>query len=60
MKIFQDIPLFRPVTIKLENQDEYDQLLEIVSAVAANRINNTEQVIKAAQVFKNMLYNVED
>ena len=60
MKIFQDIPLFRPITIRLENQDEYDQLLEIIAAVAANKINYPVNLVGAAQVFKNMLYNVAE
>ena len=51
MKITQDPAAFRPVTIRLESEDEVAKLVAIVTAVAQNRIHHTPQLIAAAQYF---------
>lgn len=48
MLITQADPEFRPITVVIETQDEYDQLIAILSAVAGNRVNHLPQVVKAA------------
>lgn len=49
MKITRDPAAFRPVTIRLESEDEVDKLAAIVNAVARNRINHTPQLVAAAK-----------
>lgn len=51
MEITRDPPEFRPVTIRIETQDELDKLVAIVAGVARNSINHTPQVIAAAKDF---------
>lgn len=49
MLLTRDNPRFRPVTIRLEKQDELDQLLAIIEAVAGNKINHVPGVITVAK-----------
>ena len=51
MKITRDPAAFRPVTIRLESEDEVAKLAAIVSAVARHDTNHTPQLITAAQDF---------
>jgi len=63
MKITRDPAAFRPVTIRLESEDEVAKLVAIVAGVARNSINHTPQVIAAAKDFNVRfchLLNVED
>lgn len=39
---------FRPVSVTLETEDEFDIFVAILSAVAENRVNHTPTVIRAA------------
>ena len=55
MKITQDPAEFRPVTIRVETKDEWDQLYYICSAVANDKIVRSPQVIKAAQAIVPLL-----
>jgi len=48
MKVTRDPPAFRPVTIRLETQDELDKLLAIIANVARNNAHLTVAVIRAA------------
>ena len=48
MKVIQSPPSFRPVTIELETEDDFDKLMAILSAVAENRINHPPAIIRAA------------
>lgn len=48
MKVTRDPPAFRPVTIRLETQDELDKLLAIIASVARNNTHLTATVIRAA------------
>ena len=57
LTITRDDPLFRPVTIRIESQDDLDKLLAIIRAVAENRINHTPQIIRAAMDFRRDLLN---
>ena len=58
MKIKIDPALFRPVTIRLENQDELDQFLAIIENVAKNRIMHSPQVITVAKNMRNNLHQM--
>ena len=58
MKIKLDPQLFRPVTIRIENQDELDQLLAIVDNVAENRVSHAPQIIAAAKEMRCAIYNL--
>lgn len=49
MKVTQAAPCYRPVTIVLETQDDYDKFFSIVEQVVENRINHTPQVIVEAR-----------
>ena len=55
MKITQADPLFRPVTIVLETQDEFDKLMAILATVAQNKVNHQPQTIRAAVEMCNAL-----
>ena len=48
MEITRDKPKFRPLHLHLLTQDDLDKLLAIVSAVAENRINHTQPIIRTA------------
>ncbi|MBS4019559.1 MAG: hypothetical protein KGZ68_15140 [Dechloromonas sp.] len=52
MKITRDPPSFRPVTIRLESEDEVDKLVAIVAGVARNVLVHTSPVIAAAKDFE--------
>ena len=58
VQITRDESAFRPVTIRVESQDELDKLLIIINNVACNRISHTPQVIRAAVDFRNQLFNI--
>lgn len=58
MQITRDEPAFRPVTIRIESEDDLDKLLAIIDNVACNRINHTPPVIRAAVDFRNQLFNI--
>ena len=58
--ITRDDPDFRPVTIRIESQDDLDKLLAIIRAVAENRINHTPQIIRAAVDFRTAITNTID
>ena len=60
LTITRDDPLFRPVTIRIESQDDLDKLYAIIDTVACNRINHTPQLIRAAVDFRTALFNVID
>ena len=60
MRITQAAARYRPVTIVLETQDEYDKFFLIVEQVAENRINHTPQVIRAAQEMRGYLLDLYD
>lgn len=49
MLLTRDNPRFRPVTIRLEKQDELDQLLAIIEGVASGKVQHLPQVITAAK-----------
>jgi hypothetical protein len=49
MIVTQAEPEFRPVTIVLETQDEYDKLVAVLGNVARNLINHTHGEIAAAK-----------
>lgn len=59
MKILQAEPGFRPVTIVLETQDDFDKLYAIVSSVADNRTNHTPPIITAAADLRRTLNNLD-
>lgn len=44
-----DAAEFRPITIKLESQDDYDKMCYILEQVANNRINHPHNAIEAAK-----------
>lgn len=48
LTITRDNPAFRPVTIRIESQDDLDKLYAIIDTVACDRINHTPQLIRAA------------
>lgn len=50
MEIYKDAPEFRPITIRIETQDELDQLFAIIDNVAENRLNHIPPIITAAKV----------
>lgn len=60
MDITRDDPTFRPVTIRIETQDELDQFLAVISAVANNQINHLPQVSKAAKTLYSQLSTLEE
>ena len=60
MRVTQAAARYRPVTIVLETQDEYDKFFLIVEQVAENRINHTPQVIRAAQELRGYLLDLYD
>jgi hypothetical protein len=53
--IEMDEPQFRPLTIRIETQDDYDKLFAIVSAVADDKLVRAPQVIDAARQFRHAL-----
>ncbi len=60
MKLTRDEPKFRPVNIRIETQDEFDQLFYIISDVAENRVNHVPQVINAAVNIRDTLVRLLD
>ena len=59
MQLSRDEPAFCPVTIRIENQCELDQLYAMIDAVAQNKINHVPQVIRAAAVdFRNAIHRI--
>lgn len=58
MQLSRDEPEFRPVTIRIENQCELDQLYAIIDTVAQNKINHVPQVIRAAVDFRNAIQRI--
>jgi hypothetical protein len=60
MKVTQAAPCYRPVTIVLETQDDYDKFFSIVEQVAENRINHVPQVVRAAQELRMDLVALEN
>ena len=59
MKVTQAAPCYRPVTIVLETQDDYDKFFSIVEQVVENRINHTPQVIAEAKKLLSALERAE-
>ena len=55
MDVTRDPAQFRPVSIRLETQDELDQLLAIIHNVANNKVNHLPSVIRAAQCMQETL-----
>lgn len=61
LNITRDKAPFRPVTIRIENRDDFDKLLAIVSAVSHAGINHPPQLINAArELHRTMLQFDED
>jgi hypothetical protein len=60
MDISREDAKFRPVTITLETQNEYDQLMAIIYHVAENKINHTPPLITAAKRMYNQIKMQED
>ena len=58
MDVTRDPAQFRPVSIRLETQDELDQLLAIINNVANNKVNHMSSVIRAAQCLRDTLYEL--
>lgn len=58
LTITRDNPAFRPVTIRIESQDDLDKLYAIIEAVASNRINHTQQLIRAALDFHTAIADI--
>lgn len=58
MKIFRDDPKFRPLTIRLETQDDLDKFHAIIDAVAQNRITHAPPLIRAAVDFRTTLHTI--
>ena len=58
MQIERDKAQFRPLTIRLETQDELDQLLVIIDQVALNRINHAQHHIQAAIEIRRVMLNL--
>lgn len=48
MEVTRDPAPFRPVTIRLETEDELDKLIAALNNVACNVIHHTPQVVRAA------------
>ena len=57
MIVTQAEPEFRPITIVLETQEEYDKLVAILASVSRNAINHTYGEIEAA---KSLLKDLTD
>lgn len=51
MKIEQAPAPYRPVTIVLETQDDFDKFEAVLNAVYTNAIHITPQVIHAARAY---------
>lgn len=58
MEVTRDPPEFRPVTIRIETQDELDMLLAIIASVARNNIHHTPPVVRAAVDIERTLTNL--
>ena len=56
MRITQAPMRYRPVTIVLEDEDDFDQLMAVLRQVAGNCINHTPQVIDAAKKLHRELF----
>lgn len=61
MEITRDPVPFRPVTIKLETQDDFDNLLAIVGQVAVGAPHHlpSPPTVKAAQTLRRLLCELE-
>lgn len=57
LTITRDNPAFRPVTIRIESQDDLDKLYAIIEAVASNRINHAPQLIHVLVDFRTPIAN---
>lgn len=55
MQISQADPEYRPVTIILETQDDFDKFDAIVRSVAANKTNYDHSLVGAAKEFVRVL-----
>jgi hypothetical protein len=53
-------PIFRPITIVLETQDDFDKLTWIIGNVAENKLNHAPQVIAEAKRILHALKQVKD
>ena len=60
MRVTQAAAQYRPVTVVLETQDDYDKFFLIVEQVAENRISLIPQVIRAAQELRLYLLALGD
>lgn len=57
LTITRDNPTFRPVTIRIDSQDDLDKLLAIIDTVACNRISHQPQHVSAAVDFRTAIAN---
>ena len=60
LTITRDDPLFRPVTIRIESQDDLDKLYAIIDTVACNCVNHTQQLVRVAMDFRAAIANAID
>lgn len=58
LTITRDNPAFRPVTIRIESQDDLDKLYAIINAVACNRINHAPQLIHVLVDFRTAIADI--
>lgn len=58
LTITRDEPAFRPVTIRIDSQDDLDKLLTIIDNVACNRISHSSPVLRAAIDLRNRLFTI--
>lgn len=58
IEVTRDAPTFRPVTLRITQEDDLDKLLAVLSNVAENRIQHAPQIIKAAVELRSSLLEV--
>ena len=59
MRVTAHTPSFHPITITIENRDDFDQIIAILSGVADTKFNHAPQIVKAAQTLRSSLYLYE-
>lgn len=60
MKMSITKPQYRPVTIVLETQDDFDMFDAVLYAVSMNAVHIQPHVIKAARDMSHMLNHLEE
>ena len=60
LNITRDKARFRPVTIRIENRDDFDKLLAVIDSVASSSLNVIPQLSLAAKELAHTLAQFDE